>query len=41
MAQLVLEADYLVLELDDLSFAVNQLGFFIFEVEGLSVDQFV
>lgn len=41
MIELVLEANHLILELDDFSFAVDKLRFFVFQIEGLCVDELV
>lgn len=41
VVQFILERDYLVLKLDDLSLAVDQLGFLILEIVGLRVNEFV
>lgn len=39
--QLVLEADHLILELNDFSFAIYKLWLFIFQIKGLSIDEFI
>ena len=41
MIQLVLEANHLILKLDDFSLAINKLWFFIFQIECFCVDEFV
>jgi hypothetical protein len=39
--QLILEANNLIFQLDDFTFAINQLRFFILQVKSLSVNEFV
>lgn len=41
MIELILEANYLILELNDISFAVDELSFLIFQIIGFWVDQLV
>ena len=41
MVQFILETDNLIFELDDFTFAVHKLGFFVLQVEGLGVYQFI
>ena len=41
MVELVLEADNLVLKLDDFAFAVYKLSFLVLQVKGLGVYQLV
>ena len=41
MVELVLEADNLILELDDFAFTVDKLSLLVLEVKGLCVNQFV
>lgn len=41
VVQFVLEANDLVFELDDLALAVDELGFFVLQVEGLGVYELV
>ena len=41
MVELILEANYLILELDDLSFAIDELSLLIFQIIGFWVDQLV
>ena len=41
VVQLILETDNLILELDDFTFAVDELGLFVFQIKRFSVYQFV
>lgn len=41
MVKLVLEANYLILELDDLTLAINELRLLVLKVVCLGIDQLV
>lgn len=41
MVELVLEADHLVLKLNNFTFTVDKLGLLVFQIKGLSIDKLI